>query len=271
MVDVSHNNVDISNIDISNVDISNVITNVSDSSNSVVDISNGFLFSDSERKFDFFNDPLVKNITTNWLFYLTIVIAVYFICKEDGNHNFFIGIFSFIVVSATGYFIHVVSHYTKYTKIYDRLDNYFTRNKYSSYFLRKMCILVDFHDDIHHDSSINKKPINILYEFLLNFVTQSGTTLAIMFYFRNISYWVVALWGLLYATIHIINYEFVKPRAHMLHHVDKHTNYGLDIWDVIFNTKYKKDNHDVENINHGSINVALLALGMIYCIRKFNK
>ncbi len=128
------------NMDVS--DISNVNMDVSDISNvnmDVSDISIGFLFSDTERKLDFFNDPLFKNIKTNWLFYLTIVIAVYFVCKEDGNHNFFIGIFTFIIVSATGYFIHIVSHYTNYTKYYDNLDNYLTRNKYSSYFLRKLC------------------------------------------------------------------------------------------------------------------------------------
>lgn len=52
----------------------------------------------------------------------------------------------------------------------------------------------------------------------------------------------------------------------MKHHLDKHTNYGIDIWDIMFNTKYQGDNTDIENINHYSINVVIISAILVYVI-----
>ena len=221
------------------------------------------------KKTSLLNDPVIKNIKVNFIFYLSILICIYLICKKE-NKNVICGIYSFIFVSMSGYFVHIISHFTNYTKIFDSLDNYITRNKFSRFIIRNTCKLVDFHDVIHHDTSINKKFKNVVIEFILNFITQSGGLLIIMFISRKMSFWVVALWGLLYSTIHIINYEFfVKSKPHTYHHINKHTNYGLDIWDVIFNTKYKNDNYDTENINHGAINVFILTGIIIYLMNRF--
>ena len=251
-IDISGRGIDISGrgIDISSVTVSREINNKIN--NKINDYEQG--------------DPLLKNIKVNYIFYISILISVYFICKAE-NKNFIIGIITFIIVSMNGYFIHMISHFTNYTKIYDSLDNYITRNRFTSFIIRNMCRLVDFHDEIHHDSSINKKFKNAFIEFILNFITQCSYLLIVIFISKRMSYWIVALWGLSYSTIHIINYEFVKPETHMLHHVDKHTNYGLDIWDVLFNSKYNNNNYKTENINHGAINVFILTGIILYFLR----
>ena len=274
---VEINNNKIENIDISENKIATMLKHNIDElfknipkKSSIQENSNNNTKNINSNYHTIFNDPLIKNIKINFIFYLSILISIYFICKEE-NKSLLIGISSFIFVSMSGYFVHFISHFTNYTKIFDTLDNYITRNKFTAYFIRKTCKLVDFHDEIHHDTSVNKTFKNIIMEFGLNFATQAGGLLTLMYFSRQMSYWVVALWGLLYSTIHIINYEFVKPKSHMFHHVNKHTNYGLDIWDVIFNTKYKGNNHDTENINHGAINVILLTGIIIYVMKKMKQ
>ena len=65
----------------------------------------------------------------------------------------------------------------------------------------------------------------------------------------------IVLWGILYTTVHNINYNIVPSSVHIKHHLDKNTNYGIDIWDIIFQTKYNNDPTDIENINHYTINL----------------
>jgi len=64
----------------------------------------------------------------------------------------------------------------------------------------------------------------------------------------------------MYATIHNINYVVSPSATHILHHVDKTTNYGIDIWDIVFGTKYDGDYSidKLENINHYAINTAFI-------------
>jgi hypothetical protein len=134
------------------------------------------------------------------------------------------------------------------------------------YFIKFICKCADFHDEIHHDTSINKKVHNIIFEFIFNFYTQAGAFLIVMYFVKKLNYYSVILWGLIYPTIHLINYDIIKCQVHMNHHLDKHTNYGIDIWDIMFNTKYQGDNTDIENINHYSINVVIISAILVYVI-----
>jgi sterol desaturase/sphingolipid hydroxylase (fatty acid hydroxylase superfamily) len=73
---------------------------------------------------------------------------------------------------------------------------------------------------------------------------------------------VLLLWAFMYATVHNINYVFIKPTTHKDHHVNNHTNYGLDVVDILLNTKY--DYNDIEVHNHVAINLILITYVICY-------
>lgn len=194
---------------------------------------------------------------TNYIFYFSCIICIYVLSRYDDS-GFLSNIFSFILVSLLGYFAHYNSHHLYFTDFYNKLDNYITRTTVLNYIIENICIFIDFHDITHHDIEINKTPHNLLYEFILNFVTQGGVLILVVWIARHLNLYVLLLWGLMYASVHIINYSFVKPLTHQYHHVDKYTNYGIDIWDIIFGTKYNNNIDDIENINHYSFNIIII-------------
>ena len=218
------------------------------------------------------NDPFIASIKLNYIFYISIIICVLCISSLT-NTNFIWGIISFVFISFLGYAVHYISHTVRVEELYDKINNqnYFTRNSYIDYFIRIACKTFDFHDIIHHDSKINKTFNNVVIEFLLNFYTQAGAFLLFLLFVRNLNIYVILLWGIMYPTVHLINYEIHKSTTHIHHHTDSKTNYGIDIWDILFNTKYNKDNSQIENINHYSINVCIISIIMIYIYKKIIK
>lgn len=221
--------------------------------------------SEEYSSMEFNKEPLLLNLKNNYLFYLSLLVGIYFICKKD-NSSVVIGILNLIVISGLGYYVHYWAHIFNATKFYESQNNYFTRNKYIDFFARIFCYFFDFHENIHHDSSINKKLVYVLIEFIMNFITQGGYIFISYYSLKFVNLKIAFLWGMLYSTIHLINYEFVKPETHILHHKNKLTNLGLDIWDVLFNTKYEYDNYKAENINHAFINVGLLSWFLTKCL-----
>ena len=166
---------------------------------------------------------------------------------------------TFIAISCIGYISHVGSHMDfakdmmdnlKQNIGYGQINNY----KWISWICNKSIDFYDFHDTVHHDVNVNKKWYNILTEFIGNFWFQAGTTLALKFILHYMDTSMIVIWGLSYATVHNINYVLFPSHVHMKHHSNKHTNYGMDIWDIIFNTKYEEDLTDIEDINHYIIN-----------------
>ena len=59
------------------------------------------------------------------------------------------------------------------------------------------------------------------------------------------------------------------PKTHIDHHKDSNKNLGIDIWDIIFGTKY--DWNDIEDINHYAINFILCSIIVILIHKYFNK
>ena len=142
-------------------------------------------------------------------------------------------------------------------------------NKIVENFIYYTC---DFHDKIHHDTSVNKEPMNLIIEFIQNFLMEGGF-LILLSYWSNFSIGinkfkfkfnraVLLLWGLLYATVHNINYIILGCDQHVKHHINPKTNYGIDVLDILFDTKY--DIYNIENINHGAINVVVITLIIYY-------
>ena len=200
---------------------------------------------------------LKKNLKTNYIFYIGMVLIIYFYSKKT-NTGIFCNLISFILFSLFGYLVHVTSHYFNFNYLNEKLINQktlLTNNKTIKNLMKKISNIVDFHENVHHDLSVNKTPKNLIYEFLNNFLFQGFIFYIVIIFFRNLNPKIAIIWGLIYASSHIINFNFINPITHQQHHENKFTNFGLDVWDIIFNTKF---NHEIENCNHMTINLFLI-------------
>jgi len=203
---------------------------------------------------------LLKSIRINYIFYIALFVCFYMFKQSKTFYSsYFRMIFTFLVITIMGYFSHWISHNIHFKKLLYSLDNIFTRNKYIKKGIELGIDVFDFHHIIHHDTDINKNIMNIIIEFTSNLFIQ-GVAFALFIYLMDIR--VILLWAFFYATVHIINYTFVKPTTHRDHHTDCRTNYGIDFTDIIFNTKY--DLTDIEDHNHTAINLILISLVIMY-------
>lgn len=204
---------------------------------------------------------LWKSIKLNWIFYTTLIGCCYYISQYT-HQSFTRVLISIIIMSLLGYFVHMIGHYIEFTKIYSQNNNYITQNPVLNMLILGLCKFFDFHDITHHDTSINKQPLNVTYEFINNFVLQGGLVAFLIWAVKYLSSTAILLWALLYATVHNVNYILMPPKTHQNHHNNKHSSYGLDIWDILFNTKDDPD--EIEVYNHMSINMIILTLGLTY-------
>jgi hypothetical protein len=211
------------------------------------------------------NNALKESIIKNKWFYLSILLSFYIFKKYSPLHvntSYCILAYSFAFILVIGHVVHRVAHNVQVVKEYNKYRKSST-NKYVDYIIIKVCEFFDFHRVIHHDTSINKKFSNIVYEFINNFMIQGGLLVGFVWFYNNfIDNRVVLLWALLYATLHNINYSFIKSTVHRDHHLHDNTNYGIDIADIIFDTKW--DLNDIEDHNHYSINIILIAICIMY-------
>jgi len=77
--------------------------------------------------------------------------------------------------------------------------------------------------------------------------------------------WIVLFYTIIYVLIHYVNYGMKVNINHELHHKDVTTNFGLDIYDVMFHTKNK--NSGDEDIHHFIPNI-LLSFGIVAWIQQ---
>ena len=211
------------------------------------------------------DNPIFQSFQLNYAFYLVLLVCIASLSYY--SHTSFIwAIITVIFASCAGYFSHYVSHKINALELFQQLnkDNHIS-NTYAKTGIEMFCNMIDFHDQTHHDTDINKNWENILIEFAMNFYVQAGGFILIIWIAQQLNLYVITLWGLMYATIHNINYAIYPPATHMCHHIDKTTNYGIDIWDIIFNTKYGADYSadKIENINHYAINTAIITVAIL--------
>lgn len=206
--------------------------------------------------FSYNEDHINQNMYINTPFYVILLscLLVYSYIKQT---SFVISTISLIVVSIIGYFIHVFSHSFSMTEMLSKQDNYFTRNTNIKPMLDGLCKFMDFHNDVHHDQEVNKHTRNIIYEAINNFLTQGGILFILSWLFKHCDPAMFLLWAFIYTTVHNVNYLFHQPIVHQQHHTNKHSNLGIDLWDIIFNSKYADDMAVVEDYNHMSINVII--------------
>lgn len=217
---------------------------------------------DKNIKIKAFNESFNKN----YIFHISILISIFILYKSGKNTKSIINIFlSFILISMHGYFAHYTGHKISFVNWFNTsntiLKEYTITNKIINYIAK----IFDFHHNIHHDSDINKKPINIIKEFLNNFIIEGFFPFLLILILRFIDLRVCFVWGLSYASIHNINYLYLMPKTHSDHHKDSNKNIGIDIWDIIFGTKY--DWNDIEQVNHYAINFILSSIIVILIYR----
>jgi len=200
---------------------------------------------------------LVESITHNYIFYLSVLACAFTIAKFSKS-SFILAVVSLVYVSFIGYVSHAFVHNFNYTNALKENSGHPLLVKYPKLvpYLEKLCYYMDFHEETHHDTTINRQIPNLLTEFVLNFLTQGGLFMLVILFCRYVNIYIVLLWALAYCTVHNINYDYIRPAAHQYHHQNKHTNYGIDVWDVLFQTKHPEDK-TVEDINHYSINMII--------------
>ena len=206
-------------------------------------------------------NQIKKSLIKNWFFYLTLLVCIYLLSQKF-KVSIIILLFSIIVISFVGWLVHWTSHKVDFTNFITKKNNSITRNKVLNPILIKTCNFLDFHSTIHHDSEINSSWKNIIYEFINNICTQGLFFVIAVWFIKKVDIRICILWAFLYATIHNINYRIKPPKTHIQHHIDDQVNYGIDIWDIILNTK--SDKMYIENHNHGAINLMCLTLLLIF-------
>lgn len=207
------------------------------------------------------NSALKESLIKNKWFYISLLVCFYLFKTYTPNTSYYVLLYSFIFIVVFGHFIHRLSHNINFREIYNKHRKR-SINQYVDYIIIKICDFFDFHRVIHHDTSINKKFSNIVYEFINNFMIQGGLLVGFVWFYNNfIDNRVILLWALMYATVHNINYLFIKPTVHRDHHLHDNTNYGIDIADIIFDTKWNLN--DIEDHNHYSINIILIAICIV--------
>jgi hypothetical protein len=207
-------------------------------------------------------EMLYKHFITNIPYYIVLVYCLYLLSnKSFCSIKFILCLFSWIFIGFFGYFTHVISHNVDLRKIYNSFDNAFTRNPTFNKAMNAFLKVYEFHDETHHNLDVNKETPNIFYEFITNIYTQGLVFILFVEFVKLIDYKVVLLWCFMYATIHNINYNIIHPSVHRDHHINCHTNYGIDIMDILFNTKY--DKKDIENFNHSIINLLIITFIII--------
>ena len=209
-----------------------------------------------------FKDYIIKHLKLNYIFYIGTLIVLYILSKKL-NTSFFVVAYSSFIAGIIGYFVHIYSHKNTFEDIYtDEFKKYYNivNNSRIDNIYKNLIYINNFHKKIHHDTEINKKNYNLIIEFILDFVYQGLIPIIVIFLLKFVNYWIFILYALTYATVHIINFNIISCNVHEQHHLNDNSNYGMDIYDIIFNTKY---NDELENINHYLINFFVIA-ALIY-------
>ena len=208
------------------------------------------------------SEALKKNIVINYPFYIISIICIYLLSRKPSNKRSFINMLvSFIFIAFIGYIIHIASHHFIFTNIYNDYPVICKNIPILDNCIRYLTWFLDFHHITHHNSDVNKEFKNQVLEAINNFVMQGAFS---GFLYYMVDWRMFLFWGILYASCHIINYTYLEPSVHRDHHIDIHSNYGIDIFDILMGTKY--DWNDIENYNHYSINIIIITIITYYIL-----
>ena len=243
-------------------------------------------------KFKIKIDSIIESIKENNIFWTSVIASILILSYYSTGHtinSYISGMFTFVFIVFWGYLMHYISHYYNFTQCYQNSTNFILEKCHNIPLLDKIIktileTTIDFHSITHHDSSINKTPTNVVLEIVQNFLTQGG----LFVFFNNyasptftmfpsltnpfqlkLNNSILKLWALFYATIHNINYRLISPIEHENHHIDPKTNYGIDLADIILNSKYNTKHSPnkkitIEDHNHSTLNIIIITVFLLW-------
>lgn len=252
--------------------------NKSNTSSSIDDLDDNP--NNKDRKNVFFNmvfqrrNLIHESIRKNNIFWIISIICVillsYQIQANIATNIWYCicGVITYIVTILLGYLSHYISHHNNFVAMYEKIMteyfHYNIHNNLHQWIIKIIDYTMDYHDVYHHNSEINKQPLYLFLEVLNNIWMQGGCWILYIYIFSlNINTYNILLWCLVYSSFHNINYNLMEcPLIHQEHHKDIFTNIGIDIVDVIFNSKY--DDKNIEDINHYAINTVFITVILLY-------
>ena len=182
-------------------------------------------------------ETIKECLKKHFLIHITFIVC-FFVLSKRLNKNIFLLLGTLIFASFVGYLVHLISHLIYYTDVYEKTNNIFKKNKYTDKILRKVCRFLDFHRITHHDTKVNKKPMNVLYEAINNAFFQGIGLILLLHLVSKVDYTIIMFWVLFYVTVHNINLNIIPSWSHRDHHVDplKNISFGFDFYDLILGT-----------------------------------
>jgi hypothetical protein len=174
----------------------------------------------------------INCIKENYLSWGVIFIAILIISPN----NYLKGIITFILVLLIVYFAHICGHVSD--DIFSILHRYHHENdNFFSHFVQYI---------IELGFPVIFLPIYYIF----------GTTF--------LDEWIIMFSTIFYSTTHNINYGYFHVNdVHSIHHLDRLTNIGPDICDIIFGTTNAL-NKSVENTNHYIPNVIVITIIILF-------
>lgn len=168
---------------------------------------------------------------------LILLFIVLFILS---NNNYIVCVITFIFFSLLSHLVHYLYHCEIFYP------------------------LIITHVYHHENSNFFSSFIQLVLEFVI-----SCFTLFIKYFFnRNIFFneWIIIFFYIFYTSLHNINYSiFHVNNLHKIHHKIMDKNFGPDMCDIIFNTKFDIVN-SIENTDHYIINILLIFI-LVYTLK----
>ena len=225
------------------------------------------------------------SITMNWPFWTCCIVCVLLLVRFGKSGDSILSAFvTFIATMCIGYDVHRRTHERSVSNMYET-----SKNPIVSYIRDDLPILksaiswfiyhCDFHCLIHHDSSVNKTLYNRLIEVYQNLLSE-GLIVAYLVYKLDPSVSIggitlrphiptIIFWALIYTSVHNINYDLLHPKEHVNHHLYPSTNYGIDLLDILCETKHETDS--IEIMHHGLPNLVISAMAIIQFQQLFSQ
>lgn len=216
------------------------------------------------------------SIIGNWPFWTTCIVCLSTIAYSQ-SVSYMNVILTFIASMYIGYDLHRKTHERNISVLYDNLDNQ-TLKYIKAYMpalesgLKWFMEHCDFHDKIHHNTEINKEPYNVFVEVYQNLLSEGLIAAALCYWLRpslNIGKITISphiptiiFWSLLYTSVHNINYEIIRPQEHINHHLSPDTNFGIDLMDILHDTKYEPEGYEI--MHHAVPNIIIITVLILW-------
>lgn len=203
---------------------------------------------------------IIYSLKLNYKSWIFFMITIYLLSSKNYMNGVFNIIINFLIVYLVHYLLHI--NFKKY----------------------KFLNLIKIIHERHHNKHLHKKRdwfiifTEILSEFFsitfISFIKIFTVSICNIHFFdvilNNINIPLNIFIFFLYTSLHYINYSYLHlTNYHEIHHIDYSKNLSPDICDIIFDTKYKKNNKsDIENIDHYIPNIIISTI-IIYIFLYF--